>query len=189
MIFFQKNFTAKLVAIAMVTTFSTTNLLAFMSADQPKNGISDMGNLIAVWSVYDQTTGDYVVRSRTWDVNNGWSSNTTISATPGTSSCPSIIVNNAGDAAVLWTTLDQNNIPTIQGRIYYNGAWDVGPTQISAEGEAVIMFEHKLNNNGDISVIWSSFPPNSSDSAIYTLTGSTVAAGWNTDSGITKISD
>ncbi|MFA6916490.1 MAG: hypothetical protein WC222_08845 [Parachlamydiales bacterium] len=187
--FFKNQFRTMLAVLAMMISCESSELLAFVSADQPMTGISSTGNIISIWSVYDNANASYVIRTSTWDSINGWSSNATISTIPSQSFNPLLAVNGTGNAAVIWTTLDTNNLPTLQGRIYYNGAWDSGPTQFSATDESIISYKLKLNDSGEISVIWSSYPPSSSDSAVYALTGSTVAGGWNTASGITKISD
>lgn len=189
MIFFRSQFIAMLTALTILLHFGSTKLLAFDSADQPKIGMSSTGNLVLVWSVYDNENASYVIRTNTWDSTTGWSPNENLSTVPGMSFDPFLAVNGAGDAAVIWTALDENHLPTLQGRIFFNGAWDASPTQFSATGESVISYQLKLIDNGTISVIWSSYPPESTDSAIYALIGSTVAGGWNVPAGVTLISD
>lgn len=187
--FFQNKFQTTLAVMAMMISCAPLELSAFVSADQPTNGLSSTGDTIAIWSVYDNENASYVIRANTWDSINGWSGNTTISTVPSMSFNPLLAVNGSGDAAAIWTTLDGSNIPTLQGIIYYSGAWDLSPTQFSASGESIISYKLKLNDNGDISVIWSSYPPSSSDNAVYALTGSSVSGGWNVPGGITQISD
>lgn len=187
--FFINQSRKTLAALAITMSLGSSELLAFINADQPLIGMSSTGDLIAVWSVYDNLNSSYVIRASTWDSISGWSANETISTIPGISFSPSLAVNDAGDAAVIWTALDSNNFPTLQGKIYYNGVWESNPTQFSASDEILISYKHTLSNSGSISVIWSSYPPNSNNSAIYALTGSTVSGGWNVPSGITELSD
>lgn len=163
------------------------HLSAWSSADEPQVRISDTGVVTTVWSVYDDANSDYVIRVNKWAAGSGWSSNATISTTPGISFSPFIDFNASGNGAVIWIALDGSNVMTLFGRTYNNGSWDGGATQISHTGNDVGDYKIQVNDNGDIVVMWQE-TTSTPTSDIYVMTGSSVSGGWNT-SGITKISD
>lgn len=175
-------------ALGVLLKIGCLELSAYVLPSEEIIEMSETNNIVVLWTVYDNSYTNSYIRSTTWDSVNGWSRNVTLSADPGYSFKPVLAINNAGNGAALWTTLDVNGIYTLQGSIYYNGVW-APPVMLSEAKETVIDYRIKVNSNGDLSATWSSYLSNSTDTEIYGLSASNVATGWNTTTGITVISD
>lgn len=175
-------------ALATLLMLIGPELQAFTFAAQPNVAIQTNGDVVALWTVYDDADGSYIIRATSWSSGGGWTPNITISPVPGISFSPVLSLNDSGNGAAIWTTLDNNGLATLQGSILNLGTWGA-PQQFTVPDENEFDYKIAVDALGDIIVTWASYPPNSINSSIYALTGSSVIGGWNVPAGITKISD
>lgn len=167
----RKDFMKFSLLLSCLIALNFSSLNAFIDAKQPVFGTTSSDHLITAWSAYDN--GAYLIRAKNWDSTHGWSDNINLSDPKFHSFSPKIAVNSAGNGALVWLTIGANGIPTLQGTIFNNGAWDLSAVQLSPLNEEISEFDLKLDESNIITVVWQG------SSNIYCLRGNT-ATGWDT---------